>query len=109
MGPVLTTPDEQMFHGGVAQPDGSLVLAEVFNTVGNPYSRVVSSAGGIDVKLNKLQQLLNKMQCQLLKLRCLIVCHLVSLLLEQNQMVVCLEHLVEVAMDLNILHRVQHS
>lgn len=53
---ILTTPDEQKFHGGVVQPDGSLVLAEVFNSVDNPYSRLIGVAGGLDVKLNKLQQ-----------------------------------------------------
>ncbi len=53
---ILTSPDEQKFHGGVVQPDGSLVLAEIFNSVDHPYSRLVGTAGGLDVKLDKLQQ-----------------------------------------------------
>jgi len=53
---LLTTPEEQKFQGGVVQPDGSLVLAEVFNSVDHPYSRVISTVGGLDVKLDKLKQ-----------------------------------------------------
>lgn len=50
---VMTTPDEQLFIGGVQRPDGSLVAAEVVRTAAKTVTRLLSmDTKGLDGKLD---------------------------------------------------------
>lgn len=52
---VLTTPDEQLFIGGVQQPDGTLVAAEVVRASSKTFTRVLSiDSKGLTGKLDVL-------------------------------------------------------
>ncbi len=52
---VMTTPDEQLFVGGVQQPDATIVAAEVVRASSKTFSRVVSlDAKGLTGKLDVL-------------------------------------------------------